>query len=216
MIEIKNVTKRFGDKILFENVNLTISDGEFVIISGDSGCGKTTLLNMIGGIESVDAGEILIDGIDVRNKKNLLNLYRYKFGFLFQNFALIDNKTVEENLQIFKKDCLNGVSPKQALEYVGLADKYKEKIYQLSGGEQQRVALARLLIKKCDVLLADEPTGSLDRKNTERVLEIIGKLHDAGKTVVLVTHDDSIKRYCQRVIYLGGRNGIYEENNAND
>lgn len=173
MIQIEHLKKKFGDKILFDDFNLTIDDGEFVVLSGDSGRGKTTLLNMIGAIEPFDAGRILVDGIDISNKKNQLFYLQQKVGFLFQNFALIDYKTVRQNLQLIKKKSRSETTLEDALQQVGLATKVNQKVYSLSGGEQQRVALARLMMKQCDIIFADEPTGSLDRKNAEHVMNII-------------------------------------------
>lgn len=200
MIELKNVCKKFGDHVIFENYNLKIDDGEFIILSGDSGCGKTTLLNIIGGLEKPDDGKVLVNGLDVYNKKNQLELYRHVYGFLFQNFGLIENKTVRENLSIFKKSALSGVSIEEALSYVGLSAKSDSVVYELSGGEQQRIALARLLIKKCSIILADEPTGSLDKNNAETVLSLLDGLNRDGKTIVLVTHDEKIKQSGRKVI----------------
>lgn len=202
MIKIKNLNKKFDDKIVFSNLNLEIEDGEFIILGGPSGCGKTTLLNMIGAIEKFDSGEIIVDGIDIKNKRNHLNYFRKKIGFLFQNFALVDNKTVKENLKIIRKDCKTNLSMEEALRIVGLEDKLNKKVYTLSGGEQQRVAIARLMLKKCDVILADEPTGSLDRKNAEAVINILKELNTQGKTIVLVTHDEYIKKQGKRVVNL--------------
>ncbi|WP_102401091.1 ABC transporter ATP-binding protein [Haloimpatiens massiliensis] len=202
MIKIKNLNKKFDDKIVFSNLNLEIEDGEFIILGGPSGCGKTTLLNMIGAIEKFDSGEIIVDGIDIKNKRNHLNYFRKKIGFLFQNFALVDNKTVKENLKIISKDCKTNLSMEEALRIVGLKDKLNKKVYTLSGGEQQRVAIARLMLKKCDVILADEPTGSLDRKNAEAVINILKELNTQGKTIVLVTHDEYIKKQGNRVVNL--------------
>ena len=189
MIKLENVCKRYGERILFENYNTQISDHEFVVFSGKSGCGKTTLLNMIGGIEATDSGRIWVDNVDITQKKELLNYFRYKVGFLFQNFALIENKTVKENLSIVRKASRTSISIEEALERVGLEEKINSKIYTLSGGEQQRIALARLMIKKCDIILADEPTGSLDRENTDIVMDILEEYYQHGKTVVIVTHD---------------------------
>lgn len=202
MITIKNLSKSFGEKKLFENYSLQINDGEFVIFTGVSGCGKTTLLNMIGSLESADSGEIEVDGMDITQKKNQRKYLKRKVGFLFQNFALVDNKTVEENLKLVKNNCRSGVSIEEALEMVGLSDKAKQKVYSLSGGEQQRAALARLIVKKCDCVLADEPTGSLDRKNADTVFSILEKINESGKTVIMVTHDESFREKGKRVIEL--------------
>lgn len=202
MITIKNLSKSFGEKKLFENYSLQINDGEFVIFTGVSGCGKTTLLNMIGSLEKADSGEITVDGMDITQKKNQREYLKRKVGFLFQNFALVDNKTVEENLKLVKNDCRSGVSIEEALEMVGLSDKAKQKVYSLSGGEQQRAALARLIVKKCDCVLADEPTGSLDRKNADTVFSILEKINESGKTVIMVTHDEAFKEKGKRVIEL--------------
>lgn len=202
MIEIKNLTRKFDEKIVFSDFNLKIDDGDFVIFSGPSGCGKTTLLHMIGAIEKIDIGEITVDGIDIKNKKNHLNYFRTKIGFLFQNFALIDNKTVKENLKLIRKNCKTDLSIEEALKIVGLNEKLNKKVYTLSGGEQQRVALARLMLKKCDIILADEPTGSLDKNNAETVLNILKQLNKQGKTIILVTHDEDIKKQGSRVVNL--------------
>lgn len=202
MITIKNLSKSFGEKKLFDNYSLQINDGEFVIFTGVSGCGKTTLLNMIGSLGKADRGEITVDGMDITQKKNQREYLKRKVGFLFQNFALVDNKTVEENLKLVKNDCRSGVSIEEALEMVGLSDKAKQKVYSLSGGEQQRAALARLIVKKCDCVLADEPTGSLDRKNADTVFSILEKINESGKTVIMVTHDESFREKGKRVIEL--------------
>ncbi len=202
MIELVNINKKFGEKVLFYDFNEMIKDNEFVVFSGKSGCGKTTLLNIIGGIESIDDGKILVNGIDITQKRNLLDYLRNKVGFLFQNFALIENKTVKENLKLVRKESRTKVSIEDALKSVGLEDKKNNKIYTLSGGEQQRIALARLMIKKCSIILADEPTGSLDRENTDIVLEILKKNHQQGKTIIVVTHDEYVKKIGERIIEL--------------
>ena len=147
MITIQNLNKRFSDKILFENFNLSIPDGEFVVFCGESGCGKTTLLNMIGCLEKPDSGSIVIDGIDIWKTKRRRDLFSYKLGFLFQNFALLENKTVLQNLSIVNKKYRSSMSPEEALKLVGLSEVIDKKVYKLSGGEQQRVALARLMLK---------------------------------------------------------------------
>ncbi len=202
MIELRNIGKKFGDRELFHDFNEVIKDNEFVIFSGKSGSGKTTLLNMIGGIEPADSGKILVDGMDIAEKKNLLPYFRYTVGFLFQNFALVDNKTVRENLNLIRKESRTGISVEEALASVGLEDKINHKVYTLSGGEQQRVALARLMFKKCSVILADEPTGSLDRDNTDIVMNILKENHRQGKTIIVVTHDEYVKQKGERIVTL--------------
>lgn len=202
MIKINNLSKRFDDKILFDNFNISISDGEFVVFCGTSGCGKTTLLNMIGCLEKPDDGEILIDGIDVLKLKNKSELFSSKLGFLFQNFALLEGKTVAQNLQIIQKKNRTEMNITEVLKAVGLQDKVDTKVYKLSGGEQQRVALARLMLKKCDIILADEPTGSLDEQNADMVMQILHLINKMGKTVILVTHNNKIIEREKRVIKL--------------
>lgn len=202
MIKIENLSKSFNDVSIFQDFNLTIKTGEFIIFSGPSGCGKTTLLNLIGAIEELDEGSIWIDGMNITDKRNHLKFYRTKVGFLFQNFALVDNKTVKENLQLIRKDCKTELSIIEALRLVGLENKLNNKVYTLSGGEQQRVALARLMLKKCDVILADEPTGSLDQENANIVMGLLKKFNEAGKTIILVTHDEEIKKQGSRVVNL--------------
>ena len=200
MIQIENLSKSFGDHVVFQNFNEVIQTGEMVGFSGVSGCGKTTLLNMIGGIEPFDEGKILVDDIDISNKRNHLEYYRKKVGFLFQNFALIDDKTVYENLKMVKYRVDKTIE--EVLEKVEMSHALHQKVYQLSGGEQQRVALARLMLKRCDLILADEPTGSLDRANAKRVMELLSGLHEEGRTVIVVSHDEQIKKSLGRVIEL--------------
>lgn len=202
MIEGINLTKKFGDRLLFDNLSFTIKTGEFVCFSGESGKGKTTLLNMIGQIEPPTSGQIRYDGKEVRTSRDMLAFLATKVGFIFQNFALVEGKTVSQNLEFVKKKNRQNISVEEALERVGLADKLHAKVYTLSGGEQQRVALARLYIKKADIILADEPTGSLDRHNADLVMSILKDLNSQGKTIVLVTHDDVIKERCNRIIEL--------------
>ncbi len=202
MISIRNLQKSFDDKVLFDNFNLDIPDGSFVVISGESGSGKSTLLNMIGGIEEPDSGTITVDGFDVTGKGSKRKYYRDVVGFLFQNFALLENKTVKENLEMIQKAGRSGVEIGEALDKVGLTDVLNKKVYKLSGGEQQRIALARLMIKKCSVILADEPTGSLDKRNSEVVMSVLHDLNLQGKTVIVVTHDEGIVSRADNVVYL--------------
>lgn len=202
MIEIKNLFKQFNEKLLFEDLNETIQSGEYIVFSGESGTGKTTLLNMIGYLEPVTSGSIIIDHIDYQKSNQLIDFYRRKIGFLFQNFGLVENKTVKENLELVKKPSRTETSIEEALKIVGLSDKLNETVYKLSGGEQQRVALARLMVKKCDIILADEPTGSLDKRNANIVLGILEELHHLGKTIIVVSHDEDVKKRAERIIEL--------------
>ncbi len=202
MIEGIELSKRFEGRVLFENFNFKIESGEFVCFSGVSGCGKTTLLNMIGMIEPFDSGKLLIDGDAIVTPKQRMQYFRKKLGFLFQNFALVENKTVEQNLKLIRKQDRTNLTMEEALKRVGLSGVLKQKVYTLSGGEQQRVALARLFFKQSEIILADEPTGSLDEANANRIMQILKELHQEGKTIILVTHDEKIKRMAERVIEL--------------
>ncbi|MBR0528623.1 MAG: ATP-binding cassette domain-containing protein [Ruminococcus sp.] len=202
MIELKNVTKAFGTNILFSGLTFDIKDGDFVVFSGKSGCGKSTMLNLIGGIEKVTEGNIIVDGMDITKNINRVKYFSEKVGFLFQNFALSENKTVLKNLEMVAKKNRTEVSIDEALREVGMLAKKNEKVFTLSGGEQQRIALARLMIKKCDIILADEPTGSLDKGNATTVIDILKKLNDKGKTVIMVTHDEELKKVGKRIIAL--------------
>lgn len=202
MIEIKNLNKSFGDNIIFDNFNVTINDGEYVVFAGKSGCGKTTLLNVIGALEKPDSGKVLVNSVDIYKKKNQKEYFKNTVGFLFQNFALVENKTVRQNLEFIEKKARTEQTVEQVLERVGLSDKIDTPVYKLSGGEQQRVALARLMLKKCSIILADEPTGSLDRENADRVLDILKILNEEGKTIILVTHDERIISMAKRVVNL--------------
>ncbi len=193
MIKISNLNKSFNSKQLYKEYNMTIEDGDFAIFKGSSGCGKTTLLNMIGGIEDVDAGSVIINGYDTSKKRDRQKILSEEVGFLFQNFALVEEKTVKQNLDFVKKKYRQNIEMKDALSFVGLSeDILNEKVYTLSGGEQQRVAIARLIMKKCNIILADEPTGSLDRKNADMVFGLLNDLNEKGKTIVLVTHDPQL------------------------
>ena len=202
MIEGIELSKRFEGRVLFENFNFKIESGEFVCFSGVSGCGKTTLLNMIGMIEPFDSGKLLIDGDAIVTPKQRMQYFRKKLGFLFQNFALVENKTVEQNLKLIRKQDRTNLTMEEALKRVGLSGVLKQKVYTLSGGEQQRVALARLFFKQSEIILADEPTGSLDEANANRIMQILKELHQEGKTIILVTHDEKINRMAERVIEL--------------
>ena len=203
MIQISHLYKAYGDHVIFEDFDLTINDGEYVVFSGKSGCGKTTLLNMIGGLEPYDRGEIKIGSYDVSHKKDREQLYRTELGFLFQNFALVDQKTVRQNMEMIYKKSRSDTSLEEALDFVGMRDAIDTSVYKLSGGEQQRIALARLILKKCSIILADEPTGALDKENSQKVLGILKKMNDLGKTILMVTHIEEHKQSGNRIVYLG-------------
>lgn len=202
MIQLRELKKKFGEHVLFENVNLTVEDGEFLVITGKSGCGKSTLLNMIGGLEPATEGSIWVDSYEVTKKGVDVDYYRQVVGFLFQNFALVENKTVRQNLELIPKKARSGSSISEVLAQVDLAGKEEEKVYRLSGGEQQRVALARLIYKRCSLVLADEPTASLDAENARKVMKLLQKLNEAGKTVLLVTHNLDYRKLSSRELNL--------------
>lgn len=202
MIIGENITKSFGNKILFKDFNFHIEGGEFVCFSGESGAGKTTLLNIIGLLEPIDSGKLLINGREYKTNKDKRKFYAEEVGFLFQNFALLENKTVEQNLKIVKAKGDLSYRIDESLKIVGLTDKMNNNVYTLSGGEQQRIALARLILKPCNIILADEPTGSLDKRNAELVIGLLKKINSMGKTVIIVSHDEYVKNSADRIIEL--------------
>ncbi|SDW06723.1 putative ABC transport system ATP-binding protein [Marininema mesophilum] len=206
-ITMSKLCKKLGDKVIFSNFNLEIQDGELVAITGPSGKGKSTLLNIIGLLEDPDSGDIIIKGMKNpwKKEREKIKLIRHSIGYLFQNYALIEQATVSKNLDIAL--AYSDVEDKKkekyrALERVGLPEKLNKKVYELSGGEQQRVALARLMLKKSEIILADEPTGSLDMENREDVFNLLKELNEEGKTVVIVSHDPDIAAGCQRRVAL--------------
>ena len=207
VIELKNINKNYGNKYLFKNLNFSIKKGEMIAITGASGSGKSTLLNIIGLIDKPNSGEVSICGNKnpYDKEKIKLNLFRNNIGYLFQNYALVDNYTVSKNLDIaleYVKGKDKKMLKEEALDKVGLLDKLNNKVFELSGGEQQRVALARLILKENDIILADEPTGSLDEDNKAIILRLLKELNNEGKTVVVVTHDKVVADMCDREINI--------------
>lgn len=207
MIELKNITKHYDTKTIFDYFNLIIEKNELVAIEENSGSGKSTLLNIMGLLEEVDDGEIIINHHSISNKKDALLLMRYDIGYMFQNNALVDDYTVKENPNIVlkysrfnKKEKVNAV--KQALTTVGLEGYENRKTYSLSGGEAQRIAFCKLLLKKPKIVLCDEPTGSLDETNTKMMMNLLLEYHHNGTTVVIVTHDLDVAKLCERVIHI--------------
>ena len=210
MIELTAITKRYGDKVIFDNFSMKVEEGEMIAVTGKSGCGKSTLLNIIGLLEKVDNGQVCIDGISNITPQGMIatKLIREEIGYLFQNFALVDEESVNYNLKLALKYVKGNKMHiiEKALEEVGLSGYGNKKIYQLSGGEQQRVALARIIVKPSKIILADEPTGSLDEQNRDIVLNMLRKMQQQGKTIVIVTHDNYIADKCDRVISLEYQN----------
>lgn len=206
LIQLRNIKKKFKDKIIFDNFNLDIDKGDFVVIIGKSGSGKSTLLNLLGLLDSPDSGSVTI-----ANESNIRpfstkaqKLLQHQIGYLFQNFALIDDKTVLANLKIAfttkPKDYLKIID--ETLTRVGLVNFQPKPVYQCSGGEQQRIALARLIIKNSNIILCDEPTGSLDAENKEMVIKLLKELNSEGKTLIIVTHDNDFLQYADKVVNL--------------
>ncbi|MBQ1327605.1 MAG: putative bacteriocin export ABC transporter [Eubacterium sp.] len=206
VINLENITKSYGHHMIFKDYNLSVEEGEFVAICGESGKGKTTLLNIMGMIEKADKGDLYLfdrKNPDIR-KASGRKLLRTEMTYVFQNYGLVEDKTVQYNLNIASH--FTDVTEKDiedVLNKVGL-DKsiLKNKVYTLSGGEQQRVAIARVFLKKCKLLLADEPTGSLDAGNKEVVMKLFEQLNKEGTTIVMVTHDEEILKYATRIVEL--------------
>lgn len=206
LIKLENITKTFNGEPIFVNFNLEIDKGEFLGIAGRSGAGKSTLLNIIGLLEDCE-GTVSIKGkkIDNINSKEARLVLKNDIGYLFQNYALIDDLTVYDNLTIIfdktpKKE--RRALALRELSKLGLGDVLDKKIYQLSGGEQQRVAIARLILRDSEIILADEPTGSLDKKNGAIIMSLLKELHMQGKTIIMVSHDENAILNCTRVINL--------------
>ncbi len=210
LIETRNLNKSFGDKTVLNNFTFSADAQEFISITGRSGSGKSTLLNILGLLDTYDSGELLINNEMISNisSKKALLLRRNYMGYIFQNYALIEDETVEENLKVALRHAPpeSGKSQKDiiksALGEVGLENFERKKIYELSGGEQQRVAIARVFIKPCELILADEPTGSLDLENRHLILNLFEKLRGNGKTIIIVTHDLEIPKICDKNIML--------------
>lgn len=200
VLNIEKINKSFEGNHVIRDFSLTVKENDFVVIRGKSGCGKSTLLNMIGLLDKPDDGKIELFGY--KNTKPFSNtaqkLLKDKVGYLFQNFALIENKSVRYNLELVLK-LQKGINKeekiKKALHQVGLDGYEEKKIYKCSGGEQQRIAIARLLLKPCELVLADEPTGSLDAENRDIVIRQLLEMQKQGKTIIIVTHDPFFDQY---------------------
>jgi putative ABC transport system ATP-binding protein len=208
-ITLNGVSKRFGGKVVLDNFSLEVMQGDYVSITGESGKGKTTILNIIGMLDAPDSGLIAILGQKSPgfSSRAAVQLRRHDISYLFQNYGLDDTETVENNIKIalrFKPlpKARQGQAVAEALAQIGLAGYEKRKIYTLSGGEQQRVALAKIIAKSPKIILADEPTGSLDEKNRDYVLKILENFNREGKTVIVATHDPCVASCAKRHIHL--------------
>ncbi|MCY7082087.1 ABC transporter ATP-binding protein [Streptococcus oralis] len=208
MIELQHIWKQFGSRIIFSDLNLNFQSGMVYALIGDSGCGKTTLLNMLAKLETFDKGEIVYKGKSLASLKNE-EFYRNELGYLFQNFGLLESQTIRENLELGligkkqnkkqeKERLLLQALQAVRLDYLSL----NQKIYELSGGEAQRVALAKIILKDPPLILADEPTASLDPKNSKEIMEILLKLRNANRTIIIATHNPSIWKMADQVIRL--------------
>jgi putative ABC transport system ATP-binding protein len=207
LITVHGITKSFGNRPIWSDLSFTVEKGRMTAIVGPSGCGKSTVLHCLGTLETVDSGSIVIDGAEVTRMRAgaRRRLRRDVLGYLFQNYALIENATVADNVGVAipARGGRRRTVVDAALARVGLGGRGAEPVYRLSGGEQQRVAVARLLVKRPSVILADEPTGALDGGNAESVIGLLRELAGDGSTVVVATHSDHVADACDATLDLG-------------
>lgn len=220
-VEFKNVSKHYimGSNVIkaADDVNFSIGQGEFCVVVGPSGAGKTTVLNMLGGMDQVTGGEIFVDGVKISyfNERKLTDYRRYDVGFVFQFYNLIQNLTALENVEIASEICKNPLDASKTLEEVGLSERMSNFPAQLSGGEQQRVSIARAIAKNPKLLLCDEPTGALDYETGKNILKLLQKIcRENHKTVIVITHNQAITRMADRVIHVKNGKVSGEELNA--
>lgn len=200
-----------------DGISFDIEKGELAIVLGPSGSGKTTVLNMLGGMDTIDSGSVVVDGNDIArySRKELITYRRYEIGFIFQFYNLIQNLTAKENVELAAQTCKDFIPAEEILEQVGLGERMGNFPAQLSGGEQQRVAIARALAKKPKLLLCDEPTGALDYNTGKMILKLLqDTCRSRGMTVILVTHNSAIAPMADRVINL--KNSKVREITVND
>lgn len=221
-VEFKNVCKYYQmgqNKIAAaDDVNFEIEKGEFCVIVGPSGAGKTTVLNMLGGMDSCDSGTILLDDSEISslNDRKLTDYRRLDVGFVFQFYNLVQNLTAIENVELASEICREPHNPEDALAAVGLTDRMYNFPAQLSGGEQQRVSIARAMAKNPKILLCDEPTGALDYNTGKTILKLLqDSCRETGKTVIVITHNLAITAMADRVIHIKNGKVLKVEQNAN-
>ena len=216
-IEAKGIHKTFGkgDAAVhaLRGASLSVDKGEMVAVMGKSGSGKSTLLNILGGLMTMDEGELYVDGkkVDFRKKKYLLNYRRREVGFVVQYFALIDDMNVYRNVSLpLRYQGIPRAKIKQRttkmLQHLGIEEKAKAYPGELSGGQQQRAAIARALVKNAGIILADEPTGALDEGTGDDVMKLFQRLKKKDRAIIIVTHDNKVAEYCDRIVYL--RDGV--------
>jgi len=211
MLEIKNISKVYGEGtakvVALNNVSLRVNEGDFIAVMGPSGSGKSTLLNIIGGLDNISSGEVILDGerIDSLDENALVDVRRGKIAYVFQQYHLIPSLTALENILLPLTFCGANNKNQKALgilKRVGLEKRAEHKPSQLSGGEQQRVAIARALVNDPSLILADEPTGNMDRKTGKEILALFNQLNREGRSIVMVTHDPEIARYAKEIVVL--------------
>ena len=206
LLELKNVSKIYGDLKALDDVSLTVDEGEWVAIMGPSGSGKSTMMNIISCLDKPSLGEVFLDGVDIakESSKKLTEIRRDKIGLIFQQFHLVNYLTAVENVMVaqYYHSMPDEEEALEALARVGLKDRAKHLPSQLSGGEQQRVCIARALINHPEIILADQPTGNLDEANENIVIETFRRLHEEGATLIVVTHDPEVAEVAQRTVVL--------------